>query len=109
MIPKEQFCVLLREYEQLVKDRVVAHEAMRTLDPDFGGLHLSRHENMIVGLLQKLMDDEGRDSWICYWIYETDFGKKDLLVSCLECQNELYLRTPEMLYDFMTDKHPESI
>jgi hypothetical protein len=71
---KKDFINLMEEFIKLKKDTDDAHEAMVKLDPDFGGLTLSRHESMIMRLIEKLMKDE-KNGWIGYWMYELNFGK----------------------------------
>lgn len=98
---KERFCAKLREFHQLVIDAKSAHNALKTLDPEFGGLFLGRHETMILALLEELMEDTGKDSMISYWVYELDWGKKakDYKVTC---HGKNYtLQTPEQLWDFI--------
>jgi len=72
MLSKKEFCDLLRKFHELELDTAEAHKALKKLDPDFGGLALCRHENFIVDLLKKLMNDEGEHSWIDYFIYERE-------------------------------------
>jgi len=50
--------------------------ALKKLSPDWGSFNLDRHEIIIVNLIKELMNDTGEHSWIDYWIYELDAGKK---------------------------------
>lgn len=102
MLPKDKFCKLLRQFHELVKDAHGAHKSLKKLDPDFGGLSLGRHETMICSLLCELMEDNTKESWISYWIYELEWGV-EAKKRKVTCHGKNYtLQTPEQLYNFMT-------
>lgn len=106
MLDKKTFCALMREFRTLRNDTHAAHEALKKLDPDFGGLNLSRHENFIVGLLERLVDDSEADSMVSYFIYEREWGEKQDSsgkdTGPVTIANKNYkLKTPEHLYDII--------
>jgi len=101
MIDKETFCKYMREWESLEADTKNAHEALKKLDPDFGGLYLGRHSSLISNLLSDLMNDNHKDSWISYYVYELDFGKKANEYKVGFEGRDYVLDTPEALYDFI--------
>lgn len=58
--------------------------------------------NSLVEILQQQFNDENANSWIEYYLWELDFGKKDLKV---EINGEPYpLKTPNDLYNLLTYK-----
>lgn len=104
MISKEQFCKWMEDFRTLERDTRRVHEALNTLDPDFGGLFLSRHETMILRLIEELMDDTSKDSMISWFVYDTEWGKSHNWCKC-SCKKEFTVETPEILYDVLTCKH----
>lgn len=48
-------------------------------------------------LLKEIFNDKG--DWISYFIYETDYGEKKMLIT--DNKKKIYLRTPEDLYNFL--------
>ena len=52
-------------------------------------------------ILEEAMDDEPHQ-WIEYYIYETDFGKRDL--ECTLDNKPIKLRNVNDLYDLLTNK-----
>ena len=102
MIDKKEFCALLREFKSIVDDTQEAHEALRKLDPDFGGLHLSRHEDFALSLIERLVEDDAYDSMTSYFIYERDWGRRDSedeLGPVTIGGKNYKMKTPEQLYD----------
>ena len=56
----------------------------------------------LVKILQQHFKDEHFESWIEYYLWELDFGKKD---SKITVDNEKFiLKTPEHLYNILTIK-----
>ena len=51
--------------------------------------------------LGMVLDD--KDHWISWWVYETDFGKREPKV-WLEDGTEVLIWTAEDLYDFITNE-----
>lgn len=104
MISKQRFCELLRQFREIENDTAAAHNALKKLDPDFGGLSLSRHANLIGRLLEELVDDTGQDSMVSYFIYERNWGEKDMGPVTIQGRN-FKLKTPEHLYEIIMACH----
>jgi len=72
---KKDFIKAMTDLKLLKDDLNNAHNALRKLDPDFGGLYLGRVENLVLDILTTVMNDK-KNGWIIYYIYELDCGKK---------------------------------
>lgn len=79
-------------------------ESRDNVENDFmnaAGLQIS-HENIVIKLLQKLMDD---DNDISYFIYELDYGRNyspDSITD--EKGNAIDMSTADKLYDWLIEK-----
>lgn len=66
----------------------------------------NRHiEDQLVELLQRAFDDEGQSSWIWYFIYELDFGRKALEpMAWREDRTPINLSSAGALYDWLIER-----
>lgn len=85
-----------------------ADKALDELSVDFhGGIStaFTEWESKFVDLLQVAMNDEGNDSWISYWIYECDFGRKHEIADSVRDADgkHIPLRTIDDLYNLLTN------
>ena len=97
MLSKDHFITTINELHEIENDIDNAHTALQKLDPDFGGLYLSRVTSLVVQTLKRSMDDIA--DWISYFIYELDYGKKwksGMVVSGKG--KDIKLKTAEDLY-----------
>lgn len=80
------------------------HEAWKVLLPDDFVTGYDNH--LVIAQLTKILQlafkDEGRDSWIDYYIWELNFGSK-YTEGCAKYKNGLNIdiSTPEKLYEFL--------
>ena len=67
----------------------------------------SRYETELLHLLQTAMQDAESDSAIDYFIYELDFGERDIAKEAIEEADGTVvpLTTPEELYDYLVKEH----
>lgn len=66
------------------------------------------YEDQLIKLLSSEFDNpEEADEMIAWWIYETEFGYKNTKVTVSEGKNkrQLFLDTPECLYDFLKGEY----
>jgi len=98
----------MKEFHEIVKDTDAVHDAMKKLDPDFGGLSLGRHESLALELLRKLTGDTSANSWISYYIYELDWGKKPLGEVVVRSKRWAKLGSIEKLFDIITHDNATS-
>lgn len=60
------------------------------------------HEDIVVLLLAEIMEDEYET--ISWWIYETDYGRKEAKIYDKEGENVVVtLDTPEKLYEYLME------
>lgn len=66
-------------------------------------------DNILVEILQKTFNDDHAHSWIEYFCFELDFGKKnDTLKARDKNGNNIPLTTPEDLYNLLIKKQPKT-
>lgn len=75
---KELFVETIEAIEKQYRHDEKCGEAFRTILPNDFVTGYDTHwlQNQLVKLLQIAMNDEHKDSWIEYFIWELDFGKK---------------------------------
>lgn len=99
MITKEKFVAIIKEIESLEKDIEDIHIALKKLDPDFNGFYLTRLLTLILDILESTLNDD--DSWIEYFVYELNFGKKWKEGTITQNGKGIKIQTAENLYDFL--------
>lgn len=57
--------------------------------------------DQLVKLLKILTDDDHKDSWIDYFVYELDFGKKFTMGMVKNKGSDVDISTSSKLYDFL--------
>lgn len=98
---KELFIETIQQLQLQDQHDRRCHDAFSViLDSDY----VSRYNNhwvvnQLVYLLQKSMNDDIVHSWIEYYIYELDFGKKYKPGMVIVQHKDVPLRTPEDLYN----------
>ncbi len=100
MLNKDKFTKAITELQLLEQDIECVHNALKKLDPDFGGLYLSRVSTLIVSVLKDAMDD--KYDYIDYFIYELEYGKK-WKKGTITASNgkDIKLQTVEDLYNYL--------
>jgi hypothetical protein len=93
----------MTEFKLLRDDLDNAHNALKKLDEDFGGLHLGRVDDLILNVLKTVMDDKEND-WIGYYIYEIEWGQKYKDGYVEQNNKNIKLKTFEDLYNILTKK-----
>ena len=91
----------MTELLKLREDISNVDRALKKLDPDFGGLHLSRAEELTVSVLEESMNDQ-EVKWIKYWLYELECGEKATVDSVSSNGESIPIRTIDDLYDLLT-------
>lgn len=103
MIPKNKFIEYMEELEALNNIESSIDHAIKNLSPDFCRFSLTRHESLIVNILQDAMDD--KYDWIPYWLYDLDCGKDAKADSVTHADgSNIPIRTAENLYDLLRDQ-----
>lgn len=108
MLTKKQF---IQAIEQLQEMKDISHkisDALQLLETDFNGFFLGKVEDYYVQLLIDAMElkcykDDTVSDIISYFIYELDFGKKDMAKNCITLKNnkKISLQTSEQLYNYI--------
>ena len=96
---KQLFLKMMKEYKQLSDDIDNVHQAMKKLDPDFGGFCISRVESFCTKLIKHSFDD--KFGWVEYFIYDLEWGKKYKKGSVTENGKITPLKTLEDLYELL--------
>lgn len=101
---KKTFIKLMTDFLFLLEDTELVHKSLKKLDPDWGGLFLTRHETLIVTLFEQAMGDTSQ--WIGYWLYELEQGKK-WHKKCVTDKNgkDVKLKTLNDLWDIIKNKN----
>ena len=102
---KKEFIKILTELVSLKKDEENLNKAFEKLEPEFNCVSFSRHESLIIRLLEIAMND--KSNWIEYWIYECDCGKdaekggvrdkdgKDIPIKTMDDLYNLLIKNPK--------------
>jgi len=94
---KKTFIKYLSEIKSICEDVNGVHEALKKLDPDFGGFYMTRAEDKMIELLAVAVED--KTDYLGYWIYENDWGKGIKKNSVTDKDGKpIPLKTPEQLY-----------
>ena len=103
IMDKKEFVKSLINIKSILDDIDGVHLALKKLDPDFGGLYMSRVETALIDMLEKLVDDKSQ--WISYYIYDLEWGKKWKLKSVTDKRGkDIPLKTMENLFDCIKHK-----
>ena len=106
MLSKKVFCEAIRSYQE-------AMECIRSL----GDMGISFDYNspiveaieMGIKVLRTTMG-EGKDEWIDYFVYETDFGAGwDDDSAYIDDEPIAAIKTPEALYDFLCQLYAKEV
>lgn len=117
MISKEKFCYIIKRLENYEKlqDKIndLFKELVDNTEQDFcnaGGICVG-HETVVVDLLCEILEPgvSERDSFISWWIYETEFGKRpDFAYVILKDGTRVDLSSADKLYDFLVENMQSS-
>lgn len=75
------------------------NDVLKKIDPDFNFICLSKHEDLIVDLIQECMNDEA--DWVQYWLYELDEGKRAKKDSVRVKGKNVPIKTLDDLYNLI--------
>lgn len=113
MITKEEF---LKAIEALKQQNVIDDNFQTHMEAAFPGSFAPIYENSLwalsIHLLELAMED--RYEYVSWWVYETDFGKREDMTEITWTEDgqekTVNLMTAEALYDFLVDnaKHNDS-
>ena len=103
MITKELFIEAIGAIEKQFKHDEECEKAIHTLYVDGGGYYnyypvLQALEN----ILKEELNDQDKDSWIDYFIYELDFGKNWTKSSISHNGKSIKMRNAGELYEYLT-------
>lgn len=110
MKPKMRLELFTESIEALEKQSLHDNkcaEAFKTILPhDFVSQYNNSYiSEQLIKLLKVSLSDNHRDSWIEYYIYELDFGKKYKKGCATNADgSEINLSTAKDLYDFLVTK-----
>jgi len=102
MITKDEF---VNSLNKLKEQSDIDHQFNYHMEQAFPGSYAPIYHNVLwelsVHLLElSVKDDEKYVSW---WIFETDFGKRDIVNSLRVNDKPVDVSTPEKLYDFLVE------
>lgn len=105
-LTKEEFCKSIR----FIIDRQSSMDKINTLFTeefeDSVFYPYFKYENQLVNILKIVMKDNTDESWIDYFLYELDGGKKWIKDSITYSDGtSIKLETPEDLYDFLIEEY----
>lgn len=113
MISKEEF---IKAIEALKQQNAVDDNFHTHMEAAFPGSYAPIYENVLwalsIHLLELAMED--RYEYVSWWVYETDFGKREDMTEITWTEDgqekSVNLMTAEALYDFLVDnvKHNDS-
>jgi hypothetical protein len=103
---KELFVETIEALQKQYEHDAECSKAFKTILPNDYTSSYDNHwlTNQLVKLLQIAMNDENEDSWIEYYLWELDFGKK-YKDGCASYKDGriIDISTPEKLYDFLKE------
>lgn len=101
---KTLFCDSLRALQQQHKHDQDWSAKLAALFPEeriFGIYDNSKVNNALLHILQQEMNDASKDSWIEYFCYELDFGRKYYEGCAAQDGKNIDLSSPETLFDYL--------
>lgn len=99
---KANFKRHLRELKKLYEAEDKITEAFRLIgSKDFSSFDLEKPISLIMEVLKDAMDDNY--DYISYFVYELEFGKRDMAKDCITEQNgtKISLQTIDQLYNYI--------
>lgn len=88
----------LKELELMDKYTDRLNTAFKAFEPSFNFVTFSRYQSLVINTLKIAYDDE-RD-WISYFIYDCEYGKKDMEVTINK--KTFKLKTVNQLYQILS-------
>lgn len=99
---KRTFVKLINELTSLIRVEEKINSALKELNQDFNSLSFSRHECLIINLLEYIMNDADT-GWISYWIYDCACWKEAGRLKVTDKNwKDIPMKTPEDLYKCIT-------
>lgn len=105
MLTREKFT----KYMKILCDRTVKQEKINdiTRDIEFCDIDITGHESLALELIEVIMKDNDKGSWISYWFYELERGTK-WHDGCVEIGGEdVKLQTIDDLYNLLVEESYE--
>lgn len=106
MISKKVFCETLSKMEELERVENEINDIFREHKIEFNQFSYCEYEDIVYNLLVDAFDDD-EFGWICYWIFDLDFGHEyddaEGLRAFDEDNNVIQLRTSEDLYNYLVE------
>lgn len=99
---KKEFVKTLKNIKSIVDDIEGVHLALKKLDPDFGGFHISRVNTALLDMLEKLVEDKSQ--WISYYVYERNWKFTNKKIITDKSGKNLPLRNYNDLWNLITKK-----
>lgn len=107
MIAKEEF---IKAIGALKQQDAIDNNFQTHMEAAFPGSYAPIYENVLwslsIHLLELAMED--RYEYVSWWVYETDFGKRENMAEISWTENNqkksVNLTTPAALYDFLAEK-----
>lgn len=93
---KKEFIKLVSELVSIKQDEDNLNKALQKFEPDFNYICFGRYETLVVRALEFAMNDTS--SWISYWLYDCDCGKKPMKVTDKQGKR-VPMKTISNLYD----------
>jgi hypothetical protein len=104
MISKKVFCETLKRMEELDLVENSINDIFRDNKIEFNQFSYCEYEDLVYNVLVDAMGDEEL-GWICYWIFDLNFGHEyddpEGLRAFEEDNSVIELRTAENLYDYL--------
>lgn len=102
MITKEEF---VKSLNKLKEQSDIDHQFNYHMEQAFPGSYAPIYHNVLwelsVHLLELFVKDD--EKYVSWWIFETDFGKRDIVNSLRVNDKPVDVSTPEKLYDFLVE------
>lgn len=94
---KKQFTNAINELLYLKKCEEDLNEAFGRFNPDFNYISFTRHETLIVQVLEIAMNDT--NEWISHWLFELECGKNAKKGSVIQKGKDVPMKTISDLYN----------
>jgi hypothetical protein len=102
MITKDEF---VNSLNKLKEQSDIDHQFNYHMEQAFPGSYAPIYHNVLwelsVHLLELSVKDE--EKYVSWWVFETDFGKRDIVNSLRVNDKSVDVSTPEKLYDFLVE------
>ena len=102
MITKEEF---VKSLNKLKEQSDIDHQFNYHMEQAFPGSYAPIYHNVLWELSVRLLELSVKDDekYVSWWIFETDFGKRDIVNSLRVNDKPVDVSTPEKLYDFLVE------